>query len=167
MVPLFGLLAAGVLQNPSFEEGKLDKFGSPPGWTFFVIAEPIEVSLSEDAHSGKRSYMMKASEKGEGFLHSSVFDVEPGAKYRLSVWVKGKGSARVEALWWKEYNEVAVPSDHHRDASNEVKCTDEWQRVVIEVSAPKDAKRAYLRLAGKGGEVLFDDASVERVEGGG
>lgn len=160
-------LAAGVLQNPSFEGGKLDKFGSPPGWTFFIIAEPIEVSLSDDAHTGKHSYRMKAGEKGEGFLHSVVFDVEPEAKYKLSVWVKGKGTARVEALWWKEYDEIAVPSYHHRDASKDVKCMDKWQQITLEVTAPKDAKRAYLRLVGKGGEVLFDDAFVERVKEGG
>ena len=162
-----GLLAAALLQNPSFEEGKLDRFGSPPGWTFFVIAEPVKGSFSEEARTGKRSYRMKAGEKGEGFLHSTVFEVEPGRKYRFSVWVKGSGIAGVEVLWWKVYDGIAIPSEHHRDSSEDLKCSAEWRMVTLEVTAPKDARKAYLRLRGKGGEVLFDDASVETIKEGG
>lgn len=160
------MLVGAMLQNPYFEVGDLDKFGSPLGWTFFIISEPVKTSLSEEARTGKRSFRMEAGEKGEGFLHSTLFHVQPGEKCRFSVWVKGKGTARLEALWWKEYEEIAVPCDHHRDTSKEEKCTEEWRQVVLEVKAPKDAKRAYLRLVGKGGEVLFDDASVETVKEG-
>lgn len=173
MLAVFALIIS--LQNPGFESPQLDKYGSPPHWTFFLITEPVQVALSDIAHSGSKSYSMSCGEKGIGFLHSEVFSVEGGKDYQFSVWVKGNGKARIEVLWWKEYNgsvapteeerpprppsagEVAIPSEHLRDATPSTQCKEEWQPLTLKVKAPSDATKAYLRLVGEGGDVLFDD----------
>lgn len=163
MLAVFALIIS--LQNPGFELPSLDKYGSPPHWTFFLIAEPVQVALSDIAHSGSKSYSMSCGEKGIGFLHSEVFSVEGGKDYQFSVWVKGNGKARIEVLWWKEYNHsIAIPSEHLRDATPSTQCKEEWQPLILKVKAPSDATKAYLRLVGEGGDVLFDD--VEGKEEG-
>ncbi|MGC8842407.1 MAG: hypothetical protein ACP5KZ_04430 [bacterium] len=168
MFVLLNILA--IVLNPGFEAGNLDRFSSPPHWTLYVIKAPVKGELSGDSHSGNFSYLIKTregssplmfSEAGEAFLQSEVFPTEEGKKYSFSLWVKGDGKARLEVLWWEQYDEVARACQHQLDSSGDIPCKGEWQRIKLDLSPPPKATRAYIRLVAEEGNVYFDDVSVE------
>jgi hypothetical protein len=168
MFALINLLA--LLLNPGFEAGQLDRFYSPPNWTFYVIKAPARGELSADAHGGNFSYLIKTreissplaySDVGRAFLQSDVFPVEEGKKYRISLWVKGDGKAGIQILWWERYDEVATPCEHQLDSSDSISCKNEWQEISLEISPPPNCKMAYIRLIAEEGNVYFDDVSLE------
>ncbi|MFA4029900.1 MAG: hypothetical protein GDYSWBUE_001209 [Candidatus Fervidibacterota bacterium] len=159
--------AVNLISNSSFE--MLKRVGTtakpmPDGWQLYIIALPAEGYCDEaKAVSGKRSFKFSLSEKGKAFLHSHAFDVEPNAQYRIRLFSCGSGVISAEMLWWQSYPAPLMQSKRHRDAKEEIKLTDKWQQVEATFTAPEDAKRAYLRIAARDGDVWVDDVEVIRL----
>ncbi|MBC7328301.1 hypothetical protein H5T87_09365 [bacterium] len=166
---LIGFFA--LILNPGFENGQLDRFSSPPGWNFYVIRSFAKGELVSDAHSGKFAFLMRTresssplmySENGKGFLQSDVFPVEKGKKLNLSVWVKGDGRAMLQIIWWERYDEErATPCQHQQDSSEPIQCKGEWEEIRLEVMPPPEATKAYIRLVGEDGDIIYDDVEVK------
>lgn len=156
-----------LILNPSFETLRRDATKAKPmpdGWQFYIIASHAEGYCDESkASSGKRSFKFSLREGGKAFLHSHAFDVEPSAQYKVRLLACGGGIISVEMLWWQSYPEPLVQLKRHRDAAKgEIKLTEKWQLVEATFTAPEDAKRAYLRIIARDGDVWVDDVEVVR-----
>ena len=158
-----------MVPNGDFEKGA-------EGWLFSVIVAPSEGSLcTDDVHGGNSSYVVKNGKDARGFARSPAFEVEPGKKYRLSVWAKAEGAAEkmvyARVHWWKGL--PGVQSDEKiKDDTEHAGGTFEWKELAATVEAPSDAKMATVRLETNGDtgvlnteteaecSVYFDDLSI-------
>lgn len=158
---------SNLISNPSFETLRKAVTATKPmpdGWQFYIIASPAEGYCDESkAASGKRSFKFSLREGGKAFLHSHAFDVEPNTRYKVRLLACGSGIIAVEMLWWQSYPEPLTQSKRHRDAAKEeIKLTEKWQPVEAAFIAPEDAKKAYLRIIARDGDVWVDDVEVVR-----
>jgi hypothetical protein len=114
LVSWAGAAEVNLLPNGGFEIGgqpgaKRVKALGKQGMTFESADPPlplrwnwnlngsVDMRLSSDAHSGKRSLEV-ASLKGGLEMYMSMIEVVPGATYTFGGWAKGKGNGRITIL---------------------------------------------------------------------
>lgn len=119
-----------------------------------------------DARHGERALSLKVS---AGSSEARVFStpsqrLKPGARYRLSVWAKGRGTLGLNVYQYGEMNPIGT--DFLRD-QHALTLTDEWQELRC-VYKPDDrllksASMAFV-LYGEGATALIDDSSFVFTE---
>lgn len=143
--------------NYSFESAKVD--GGPASWTITAGG----VWDDKVARQGSRSVRF---ENGPAYAMESVKLVR-GAKYRLSVWIKGSNLALnkppVTIMFRSRYNEQYVASPVN---SQMVSGTFDWRIVILDFYAPAKADsdaEIYLVYDGTG-KIWFDMCALERTD---
>lgn len=166
--PFFLLAAAGgaptqaprnLVANPDFEAGPAEVqpgFGgkgslADGSWVFYLIQAPSEGTLDlVEKHSGKRSYRIDNGPSGRGFLHSKAFPVQPNTRYRLSGWVRTEGAPEnavfLRVFWFTKEGPGAPCAEKTLDDTPAAPGTSDWRLLSAEVTSPKDAAFAYVRL---------------------
>lgn len=145
--------------NPDFEAGPAQVqpgYGAPGSladgsWEFFLIQAPSAGALDTQVkHAGRRSYRVSNGPSGRGFVHSKPVAVQPGTRYRLSGWVKSAGAPENGAflrVFWFTREGAGVPStERELDDTPAAPGTTDWVPLSTEVTSPKDAAFAYVRL---------------------
>jgi alpha-N-arabinofuranosidase len=84
-LPVFA--AENLIKNPSFEEGR---DGRVARWAEQTWGGQATLSVAETGHTGKRCVKIESKE-GADASWAQRFEVEPGAKIRVSAWVKTEG----------------------------------------------------------------------------
>lgn len=163
-------LSEGVV-NPSAEE-LAD--GRPVGWSLYTGAGVVELTVSDDAHSGDRSVCVQATEwyhnpehavHGDrrwinvalvhgselgGFDGSDAYDVAPASEYRFSFWLKGDAPEALVELqgWWRGF---APGSRHNLPCDLDVIVpTDEWTRYEGTFTTYFDTRKVALKIGLRG-----------------
>ncbi len=95
LVP-FSVLAGNLVENPSFEEGTPVHYSSPlKGWTIRSFKEVFDFHRidSSSGHTGNRCALIEVPAGNPNancyFSPAKKIKVEPGRKYKLSLWSKG------------------------------------------------------------------------------
>lgn len=124
------------------------------------------VTASKTAHGGRRCAQLEASER-QGRWFGRAFqgrqpDMRLGARYRLSIWAKGKGELVVGGIEYR-VDDKGKRSYIYQCVPEPARLTDDWQRVVFDY-APQEPTitlvRFYAEVRGQGGTALLDDAYV-------
>ncbi len=146
-----------LLRNPSFERGAT----LPDFWRWNVAnsAKATAVLDVHTAHGGKRSVRLH-NESGYapnvyGGLSQRIFGIVPGSRYRLSVWVRGRG---VRHCWfgggpgWR--TRKSIPDGTYG-----------WRRVERWWTAPAGVRYFDFRINTDGitGALWVDDAAFQEV----
>ena len=160
--------AANWISNPSFEEGEDN---DPVDWAYFLQHEKTTgLSDKAAARSGERG----ASFQGGGGLSYGRWitpysiPLEPGAKYRVSFWYRGKGgevylAGRPAQLSSSGNLTVNLNKKFKISVAKPANATD-WTYVEKEISAPGYPAWAQLCLSGNGRDACaFDDIYFERA----
>lgn len=168
----FELIRLGTADNgvmdSSFEEWNKD--GKPAGWLWFQLHGLGECRMSDDAHSGTRSFHAIApGPKGEWWTITSPnrLAVEAGQTYEMRGWVKlfrHDRDFRLEVTsrdrdgkvkWWAGQSRY-VPR---------LAPTGEWQELVGYYTVESGVEEINLRVNGFGKvDALFDDFSLRQVD---
>ncbi len=159
---------ANWISNPSFEEGDEN---DPVDWAYFLQHEKTTgLSDKSSARSGARG----ASIQGAGGLSYGRWitpykiALEPGAKYRVSFWYRGKGGE----VYLAGHAAQLTPSGNLTlNLSKKLKipvakppAATDWTFVEKEISAPGYPAWAQLCLSGSGRDgCAFDDIFFERA----
>ncbi|MGD9497303.1 MAG: carbohydrate binding domain-containing protein [Armatimonadota bacterium] len=170
-----GCLAQGnLVPSGNFEQGLTE------GWLTDVIVGPVEFSIDREMrHGGEQSLLLQMGKDGRGIARSPAFAVQPGAQYRVSVWVSAEGApegmvyARIH--WWAGEPGVAS-AEKIKDDTEHAGGSFGWRELSGVATAPADAVRATIRLE-TGGDtgvlntetagpfwVRFDDLTVVPVQ---
>jgi len=148
--------AANLVPDPGFKKANFTPPSKNTTWRKYQISAPSAGQV--DAARG--AVTLKG---GKTFLHSSAFDVTPGRKYNVSLKAAGKGKVSVEFLWWTRYSDDSIEmADPHRTIP--IKPTavgDAAKTLTGNATAPKGAKRAYIRIVVEGGAVTISDPAVQ------
>ncbi|MET0626806.1 MAG: carbohydrate binding domain-containing protein, partial [Pyrinomonadaceae bacterium] len=170
-----GGLAEGQLSNRGFESDI-----GPAGRALFewdvVPAAGAQVAVdARTAREGRRSLRVVFNASGQiDFRNvSQVVTVEPGARYRLSFWVKSDGlkSASMPVVF---VSEAASPDAPLVASPPAPAGTSDWQQVSLEFAAGPRTEAVVVRLARAAcpdgvcpifGKIWYDDFNLERAGG--
>ena len=161
-LPAFSQGLVGLVANAGFEH---HRFAAPPachevipGWFFYVTEAPAAMEVVS-ARSYERYALLSG---GRGFMHSAAFDVTAGQEYTATAWIRGTGHLDLGVLWWAAYGDghAEMVTPHWEHMKVPAQAADDWQRISATYTAPEGATRAYLRLAGGGGEVHVDQVRI-------
>jgi tetratricopeptide (TPR) repeat protein len=127
------------------------------------------------AHEGRRSLRVVFNASGQMDFRSvsQVVAVEPGARYRLSFWLKTDGlkSAATPIVFVAD---VIAPDAALAASQPAPNGTGDWQQVSLEFNAGPRAEAVLVRLARAGcpdsvcpifGKIWYDDFNLERAGG--
>ena len=83
-------------------------------------------------------------------------------KYNISVKAQGKGKVSVECLWWTRYDDdgIGMAKPHRTFAVKATELKDETRDITGQDTAPKEAKRAYIRIVVEEGTITVSNPSV-------
>ncbi|HEX8284195.1 MAG TPA: carbohydrate binding domain-containing protein [Pyrinomonadaceae bacterium] len=168
-------LAEGQVANGGFESD----IGQPGRALFHweaVQAAGAQVAVDpRDARGGQRSLRVGFSASGQVDFRnvSQVVAVEPGARYRLSFWVKTDGlkSAAMPVVYVAE---APTPDAPLASSPPAPAGTSDWQQVSFEFVAGPRTEAVLVRLARDGcpdgvcpifGKIWYDDFHLERAGG--
>ncbi len=155
-------------ENPSFEEDR-DHDTYPDGWRPYAFDSPARLEWDDSvSRTGSRSLSISESfrpddqrdwQRCTGRWVSAVRPAEPGAEYKLEVWVKTEGvtgQAYAHLAWQRGSKWLS------EDATARVAGTEDWQRLTISAVAPDEADAVIvsLNLTRSKGVAWFDDAKV-------
>jgi hypothetical protein len=148
--------AAALAANPPPDVSGLELQKMLP-WHFYVIEAPAEVQYAK----GQATLT-----GGKAFLHSSVFKVEAGKDYQISLEAKGDGKVSVGLMWWKAYGDdgVSTADPHWTRIEEPTKVCESGHTVKATFKASPEATRAYLRLVVTEGSVTVSDLNVVEVK---
>ena len=148
--------AAALAADPPKDVSGLDLQKMLP-WHFYVIEAPAEVQYTKG---------QAALKGGKAFLHSSVFKVEAGKEYHVSLKAKGDGKVSAGLMWWKTYGDdgVSTADPHWTRMEEPVKVCESGHTVKATFKASPEATRAYLRLVVTEGSVAVSDLNVVEVK---
>jgi hypothetical protein len=160
--------AANWISNPSFEEGEP---GDPVDWVYFKQHEKT-TGVHSPAHA--RSGSLGAGIQGEGGLSYGRWitpyriPLEPGAKYRVSFWYRGKGgSVNVLGQSAQISSSGNLMSNLNKRFNTKVASpppSEDWTFVEAEFNAPGYPSWAQLDLRGSSRETCsFDDVVLVRA----
>ncbi|MCD6362040.1 MAG: hypothetical protein J7M38_14380 [Armatimonadetes bacterium] len=153
------------LAHPSFEE-VVEDTGLPAGWHPWHEPSAAAYSLA-DAVSGVACVaIVDDSPKISQGLRSEPVRVEPGAVYRAGVWTKILGGERPGAAVYLEFWQGGTRIENY---SRGISKAPEWTQISVQHAAPPGAETATLLVYSGSTTIvhsLFDDASLERVDGG-
>lgn len=159
--------AANWISNPSFEEGEDN---DPVDWVYFLQHEKTTGLADQNAaRSGKRG----ASFQGGGGLSYGRWvtpyriPLEPGQKYRVSFWYRGKGAdvyLDTHAAQVSDTGKLTIDLAKSRKIPvAKPEPAEEWTFVEKEITAPGSPSWAQLCLGGNGRDFCaFDDIHFER-----
>jgi hypothetical protein len=154
MAMISAVFAANLVPDPEFKKADFKPLPKDTTWLWYQISAPSKAELLK----GRVSMT-----GGKTFLHSSAFDVEPGKKYEVSLKASGKGQVSVEFLWWETYNDMGIKqAEPHRTIPvepTEIKGGEKELKGAG--TAPKKAKRAYIRVVVEKGSVTVSNPKVE------
>ncbi|MGC9319804.1 MAG: beta-N-acetylglucosaminidase domain-containing protein [Armatimonadota bacterium] len=163
-------LAAGVV-NGSVE--RLSD-GSPVGWSLYTGAGEAELIVSDDAHSGRRSACLHATEwyhnpdhpthgdrrwinaalihgSEEGGMHGTdAYDVDPETTYRCSFHLKSDAPGVV--VEFQGWSEGFAPGNRHllRSGLSSITPTDRWRRYETTFTTWFDTRKFALKIGLQG-----------------
>lgn len=159
--------AANWISNPSFEEGEDN---DPVDWAYFLQHEKTTgLADKAAARTGNRG----ASFQGGGGLSYGRWitpyriPLEPGAKYLVSFWYRGKGAdvyLDTHAAELSESGKLTIDLTKARKIPvAKPEPAADWTFVEKEITAPGYPAWAQLCLAGNGRDACaFDDIYIER-----
>jgi hypothetical protein len=102
---------------------------------------------------------------GVVFLHSAAFDVEPGQAIEVRFHARGSGQVTAGFTWWQINNdEVARRADPHLTLMPEPVQPGDGRVVTFQATVPASARRAYLRIVVRQGEVVVSDPIVRPIQ---
>jgi hypothetical protein len=159
--------AANWISNPSFEEGEDN---DPVDWVY-ILQHEKSTGLADQ--SAARSGQRGVSFQGEGGLSYGRWitpyriPLEPGAKYRVSFWYRGKGAdvyLDTQAAQLSESGQLTVDLAKTRKIPvAKPEPSEDWTFVEKEIAAPGYPVWAQLCLGGNGRDFCaFDDIHFER-----
>jgi len=144
-----------LVADPSFKQADFAPLAKETTWLWYQIVAPSEAKLDKD----KAAVTMTG---GKTFLHSAAFDVTAEKKYNISVKAQGKGKIYIECLWWTRYDDdgIGMAKPHRTFAVEATEIGDETKKIAGQDTAPKEAKRAYIRVVVEEGTVTVSAPSV-------
>lgn len=155
--------AINIFPNGGFEE--VGENGSAKGWRAYKNAwqGPAEVS-EEDPHGGKKCLKIETNESGYPWACMIVPDVEPGATYNISGWIKTNVNEGSPALKFEYYTINDIKGGYGATGGTsgseqfETNTNGKWMHFSQKVEVAEGAKciAVYARLYGKG-TVYYDD----------
>ena len=159
--------AANWISNPSFEEGEDN---DPVDWVYFLQHEKSTGLADKSAsRTGNRGISFQG---GGGLSYGRWMTpyripLEPGAKYRVSFWYRGKGGdvyLDTHAAELSESGKLTIDLAKARKIPvAKPEPAADWTFVEKEIAAPGYPSWAQLCLAGNGRDACaFDDVHVER-----
>ncbi|HEY0174064.1 MAG TPA: carbohydrate binding domain-containing protein [Pyrinomonadaceae bacterium] len=168
-------LAEGQLSNRGFESD-IGQAGRGLFQWDVVPAGGAQIAVdARTAREGRRSLLVVFNAAGQiDFRNvSQVVAVEPGARYRLSFWVKSDGlkSAAMPVVY---VSEATAPDAPLVTSPPAPAGTSDWQQVSLEFAAGARAEAVVVRLARAGcpdgvcpifGKIWYDDFNLERAGG--
>lgn len=144
--------------------------GTPAGFTPYNEGQVSFSSERQTVHSAPRATKVVLTGKARA-VQSTHIAVQPGLKYRFSVWAKaelpGPGSANFYVRWKDK-----AGKDLEMQNSPSLTATGDWKQLQLEATAPANAATVMLALVGANrgdgaGTVWFDDPGVVAVADGG
>lgn len=169
-----GQVEPGQVLNGGFEADVNATGANPFDW---VVRPVPQAQMGMDAqapHGGRRSLRVEFSGPSnfEFGQFSQLLLVEPGARYRLSYFVRTEELRSAATL----YVEVVEPSGRVVTAGPAVPAgTADWRQESVEFAAPAGVEGLLLRVVRQGcndpscpvfGKVWYDDFSLQRAAGG-
>jgi len=152
---------ATLVANGGFEQTTGDL---PTGWT--RLKDGVTVTAeAQHVRTGRQAVRLKPNaEPGQphpsATLYSGKVRIEPGKRYRATVWAKGKG--RVQLAFW-EYG----PQGKWLGGVGlgQVRVTEDWRPHVLHYGNPSAAESVVVALdaGGAESEVFVDDVTLEVV----
>jgi len=153
------------LANTSFEQPDRNKPDVPLGYSTYASPGTTAKFLwdRETAHSGKVSLSIINDGPATGLWAPANVPCVPGIRYRVRVWVKtenARGRSGVSVRFRDDKGWLGAPVLQPDAVSG----TNDWTQLEYEVLTPGAATNFTLFLSnteGKGGQLWFDDLSVE------
>lgn len=159
-----GLSVAGadpenLLRDPGFEQvsgGVFARWSTPTYWQG-------KLSVANEAHGGRRAALLSTTERAGKWLgrvyNPATLAITQGARYRLSIWAKGKGDCLVGCI---EYARKEGKATYQYVPVNPpVPLSEAWQPITFYYT-PQDplatTVAVYAEVRGEGSQVLLDDA---------
>ncbi|MCA1621763.1 MAG: carbohydrate binding domain-containing protein [Acidobacteria bacterium] len=168
-------LAEGQLSNRGFESDIGQAGRGLFEWDVVQVAGAQIAVDARTAREGQRALRVVFNASGQVDFRnvSQVVAVEPGARYRLSFWVKTDGlkSAAMPAVL---VSEPATPDAPLASSPPAPTGTADWQQVSFEFAAGPRTEAFVVRLARAGcpdgvcpifGKIWYDDFHLERASG--
>lgn len=153
-----------VKQNPSFE-GKSGTDGLPEGWRALGGTKALVAVVQTQARTGANALLIDKSQAGgelaSGAEYGPAIQVEKGAAYAVSAWVRSegfRGAAAVRVRWFAGGSDLPLGEATTTWAES----PSDWKEVGRVFTPPPGAARMALACvaAGPEGKVYFDDVSV-------
>lgn len=152
------------LVNGGFESGKT----SPDDWDTLSADAQHRVDWVADAPHGGRRCIRTTVEAGSPSTWvqagQSDIPVQPGARYRLTAWVRAQ-DVRGTAGWY-----VHVHADRPmvvNQIANAGEGSYDWRKITLDFTAPAKARSATVGTVLHGtGTAWFDDVSLESLDAG-
>lgn len=167
-------LAVGQFNDGGFESDIVPGGRALFGWGVAQGAGQVAID-ARNAHGGRRSLRVAFSSSGQvDFRHvSQVVAVEPGARYRLTFFVR-TDELRSTATLAATVSEPAAPEVPLASSAHAPQGTNDWQQVSFEFTAGPKTEAVFVRLTrvacAEGvcpiyGKIWYDDFNLERAGG--
>jgi hypothetical protein len=167
-------LAVGQFTDGGFESDIAPSGRAPFGWNVTQGAWQVVID-ARGAHGGRRSLRLafSASEQVDFRNIAQVVAVEPGARYRLSFWVK-TDELRSTATLSVMVSEPASADAPVATSAPVPQGTRDWQPVSFEFTAGPKTEAVLIRVVrvpcAEGvcpiyGKIWYDDFNLERAGG--
>lgn len=163
ILPETAVLAANLLQNPGFEE-------QDDGWPLFweqeswLYEEDARVlAVEQGGHGGGFGARIENKLSNDSRFIQEV-EVEPGALYRLGVWVKARALDKQKGGAGISINGYAADFLRVYDTAGQWQYVENFVRTAPGQQAMEVAVRLGFYHADTVGSALFDDAVLEKVD---
>ena len=164
---------SNLLKNPGFEIDK-NKDGIPDDWIAHRQnkKEEIELSLSNDAHSGKYCAYMKGEETCNHGGWVQTIHLLPNTTYILSTWLKMKNvkKLKVHVCYVGYISKLGKSYDQRLKVIKNADTGGEWKCFEFKFTTPGEDVLKYRHYMFPGifhnrGEVWIDDVSLRKIGG--
>ena len=154
---------SGALANASFESGEK----TPDGWELSGADAQHKIAWSTDGpRTGTHCIKVEVEPGAESTwiaARQSGIGLQGGGRYRVSGWLRGRDVVG-RAGWYIHVATGGDPMAINR-VEGEAKGTFDWQRTVVEFTAPEGAQSLALGTVLYGtGTAWFDDVQVEALD---
>lgn len=142
----------------------------PPGWGCYEGAGTAEWGVtSEEAHGGEKSVYMKITGHDErpitnnaltlgataGYSGAEAFDVQPGATYHFSFWLRGKGFKRelsIRGQGWRQPVDQAASRQQLQCTLGSLTPTEQWKQYQGTFATTEDTAKVALFIGAYGNQ---------------
>lgn len=171
----FAKTSIGNVSNPDFES---DHIGTPAqpipfSWLIPDGAEPAVAFDASTRHAGTRSLQLAfKTVSGQEFRQvMQTVTVEPGARYRLSLYVRTAGLKTSATVLWN----IEDAADGKILAASPTVSTEEkdWQNLTVDFAVPPKTEAVNIKLGRAActlspcalvGRIWFDDFSLQKID---